>query len=163
MVSTQGKNIWKYVLRGISYVVWAALIGLLTLWYWFISNGNLLMAYTWNVIGISVALLIEKSRIGRIYKKLALCVSDAARVKLVKKDLTSVKTSLYLFYIFALISSQVLDLSVSIEVSENTEAYFQVVGHGLILLFAIDTFLNYLVADDQRVRRFQDDCKGNIE
>ena len=155
----------SYIYRGFSYLLWTILFGILTFWYWFISNGNMLMAYFWNVVGISFALLIEKRRINKIYKQLALCVNDEERAKLSKKDVTSVKTSLYLFYVLALIFSHVvaMDIWQSVEITRNVRAYSQVVGHGLILLFAIDTFMKHLVDDDKRVRKFQADCSCKNE
>jgi len=153
-------NVAKYVLRGFNYLIWTAAFGLLTVFYWYVSNGNLLTAYTLNVIGISAALIIEKQRVSRIYKQLKLCTDGKARAKLAKKDLTSLKTSLYLFYIFAMIASHVVSMALTIEVSEQLKSYFRVVEHGLIILFAIDTFLKQLLDDDKRIKMFQTECEG---
>ncbi|MCL2573162.1 MAG: hypothetical protein FWE34_01265 [Defluviitaleaceae bacterium] len=153
----------KYAKRALDYLIWAGFFGLLTVWYWFISNGNMLNAYFWNVVGISAGLFIDNRRIGNIYKKLKICENDEARAKLSKKDVASAKTSLYLFYIFALIFSQVLTMDTSIAVSENARSYFQVTGYGLILLFAIDNFLKYVMDDDKRVKKFQEECSSQSE
>ncbi|MCL1787475.1 MAG: hypothetical protein FWG38_05775 [Defluviitaleaceae bacterium] len=155
------KTFGKYAFRGFSYVIWAGFFGLLTLWYWYISNDEPLIAYGWNVVGISAGLMIEKRRVSSIYKKLAACPNSQARAKLSKKDVTSVKTSLYIFYIFALIAYQVLDIGLPMEVSDSVYVYFTVVGHGLILLFAIDTLLKLLVDDHKRVKKFINACTSN--
>jgi len=144
-----------YILRGFDYLVWAGLVGLLTYWYWFISNGVMLIAYMWNVIGISFGLIIDTIRVKRIYKKIEAVTDDKMRAKFAKKDVSSLKTSLYLFYIFALIFSQILAMGAPIDVSENMQGYFQSVSYGVVLLFALDTFLGYLVSDDERTRQFK--------
>jgi len=152
----------QYLLRGFNYFIWAVILGSLTFFYWFTTGGNMFMAYLLNILGISASLLIEKWRLGRIYRKLELCSTRDARIKMVKKDVTSLKTSLYLFYIFALICSHVLQMDIGIEVTESMRGYFQVTGHGLILLFAIDTFFKHLMDDDKRVRMFRSDCSDNL-
>jgi len=153
------KTAQMYIFRGLDYLIWAGLIGLLTYWYWFISNGIMLIAYGWNVIGISAALIIDKIRINRIYKKIEVATEVKSRSRLAKKNVTSLKTSLYLFYIFALIFSQILAMTAFIEVSENVQGYFQSVSYGVVLLFAIDNFFGYLISDDARVRKFKEKYK----
>ena len=147
-----------YVLRSIGYIIFAIFFGLLTYLYWFTSP-NMLTAYIWNVMGIAVVLVADKIRIKRIYKKMETCVDDKSRSKLMKKDVSSLKTSLYLFYIFALIFSQMLAMDAPIEVSENIRGYFQSVSHGVVLLFALDNFFGYLISDDMRIRKFKDKYK----
>jgi len=147
-----------YTLRSIGYIIFAIFFGLLTYLYWFTSP-NMLTAYIWNVMGIAVVLVADKIRIKRIYKKMETCVDDKSRSKLMKKDVSSLKTSLYLFYIFALISSQMLAMDAPIEVSENIRGYFQSVSHGVVLLFALDNFFGYLISDDVRIRKFKDKYK----
>jgi len=154
-----------YAIRITIYLIWTCFVGLITVWYWFISRGNILVAYGWNIAGISAAILIGEWSVKRVYKKLELCPTDEARKKMINKDVTSFKTSLYLFYIFALIFSHMLSMDIGgfFDVSDNVRAYFDVVGNGLILLFAIDTFLKYLVDDDKRVKRFKNECMKSVK
>ena len=154
------KTIRMYILRGVDYIVWAGFFGFVTYWYWFASP-NILSAYIWNVIGISIALIIDKIRVRRIYRKIEACADDKSRSKLAKKDVSALKTSLYLFYIFALIFSQLLALGAPIEVSENIRGYFQTTSYGVVLLFAMDNLLGYLISDDERIRKFKDKYKGS--
>jgi hypothetical protein len=147
------KTVGMYIYRGIDYLVWAGFFGLLTVWYWFAFD-TVLETYIWNVLGISLALIIDKIRLKRIYKKVE-SGDDKTQKKFGRKDVSSLKTSLYLFYIFALIASQILALDTAIEVSESVRNYFQSVEMGIILLFAIDTFFGYLIGDDERVRKFR--------
>ena len=121
----------------------------------------MIIAYMQNVLGISLALIIDKIRIKRIYKKIEACTDDKSRSKWLKKQVSTLRTSLYLFYIFALIFSQLLAMGASIEVSENIRGYFQSVSYGVVLLFAIDNFLIYLLSDDERIRKFKDKYKGS--
>ena len=158
MVSEITAMVRTYILRGIGYLIFAIFFGLLTYLYWFTSP-NILTAYIWNVTGIAFALVVDKIRIKRIYIKEERCVDDESRSKLMKKDVSSLKTSLYLFYIFALIFSQILAMDAPIEVSENIRGYFQSVSHGVVLLFALDNFFGYLISDDVRIKKFKDKYK----
>lgn len=158
---TRVKAVWMYTIRGLDYLVWAGFFGFLTYWYWFLSGGDMIIAYMQNVLGISLALIIDKIRIKRIYKKIEACTDDKSRSKWLKKQVSTLRTSLYLFYIFALIFSQLLAMGASIEVSENIRGYFQSVSYGVVLLFAIDNFLIYLLSDDERIRKFKDKYKGS--
>lgn len=149
------ENLKEYIHRGVGYLVWAVFIGLLTVWYWFISGGNMFMAYFWNVVGISAMLIIDKIRISRIYKKLETPCDEAATAKLAKKDVGSLKTSLYLFYLAALIMSQVSAMDIPITFSANMQGYLQSVGYGVVLLFAIDRFFGHLMKDNERIKKFK--------
>ena len=148
-----------YIVRGLDYLVWAGFFGLITYFYWFTSGGDMVVAYIANVTGISISLMADKIRIKRIYKKMEACTDDKLKSKLLKKQLSTLKTSLYLFYIFALIFSQLLAIGAPIEVSDNVRGYFQSVSYGVVLLFAIDNFFGYLIGDDERIRKFKDKYK----
>ena len=150
-----------YIFRSIGYIIFAIFFGSLTYLYWFIAS-NMFTAYTWNVVGISVVLVVDKIRINRIYKQVETCADDKSRLTLIKKDVSSLKTSLYLFYIFSLIFSQMLTMDAPIEVSENIRGYFQSVSYGVVLLFALDNFIGYLTSDDERIRKFKGKCKGKL-
>ena len=158
MVSDIIETVRIYIFRSIGYFIFAIFFGLLTYLYWFTSP-NMLTAYIWNVMGIAVVLVVDKMRIKRIYRKMETCTDNKSRSTLMKKDISSVKTSLYLFYIFALIFSQMLAMDAPIEVSENMRGYFQSVSHGVVLLFALDKFFGYLISDDIRIRKFKDKYK----
>ena len=66
-----------------------------------------------------------------------------------KYHTASMKSSLYLFYIFALVVSQVLIIHPYIEASESLRSYFTTVGFGLVLLVAVDKFLAQFMKDDK--------------
>jgi len=149
------KNVKEYIRRGADYLIWALFIGLLTVWYWFASRGNMFVAYFWNVAGISAMLIIDKVRVNRIYKKLETETDEMACAKLAKKDVGSLKTSLYLFYLAALIMSQVSAMGTFVTFSDNMQGYLQSVGYGVVLLFAIDRFIEHLMADHRRIKKFK--------
>ena len=77
--------------------------------------------------------------------------------------MTSLRISLYIFHIFALIFSQVLSLDAGIQVSDNVRSYFQTVEMGILVLFAIDNLIGYLISDDGRVRMFKKKYQEDIE
>ena len=160
MVSNIAKTAKIYIFRSISYLIFAIFFGLLTYLYWFAAP-NMFTAYTWNVAGISIVLIVDKMRIKQIYRKMEACTDGKSRSKLMKKDVSSLKTSLYLFYIFALIFSQMLAMDAPIEVSDNMRGYFQSVSHGIVLLFALDKFFGYLISDDVRIKKFRDRHRCN--
>jgi len=137
------KTLLMYVRRGLEYLVWAGFFAFITYSYWIMSGGNVFSAYMSHVIGISIALIADKIRLSRLHKK-----------KKGKKDYTSLRPSLYIFHILALVFSQMLTLGAPIEVSENISGYLQSVSYGIILLFAIDTLFVHLINDDKRVRKF---------
>ena len=72
-----------------------------------------------------------------------------------KHDLTSMKTSLYLFYIFALVFSHVLIINPYLEISESIRNYFVTVGYGIVLLIAVDKFLGQFLSDINRIKNYE--------
>jgi len=160
-MSNKAKSVRKYVSRSFDYIFWAGFFGLLTYWYWFAAGGDMVTVYILNITGISIALLIDKITIRRIYKKAEASSDKKALSKLMKKNMSSLRTSLYLFYIFVLIFSQLLEMGASIEVSENIKDYLDSVKYGVIVLFALDSFFGYLISDDERKRKFEDKYKDD--
>ena len=78
-----------------------------------------------------------------------------------KYHTASIKSSLYLFYIFALVSSQVLTVHPYIEASESVRNYFTTIGFGLVILIAVDKFLEQFMKDDKYSRANEDKEKQN--
>ena len=150
------KNYSRYVVTGLDYLLWAALFGVFTYIQWHYLGGHGLNAYVNSILNISIALIIDKIRRNLIYKSLkAPLPEDEKELKaMAKKDVGSLKTSLYLFYIFALVASHTLALDASINVSENIRSYFQTIEKGILVLFAIDNFLLNLVSDDKRSKKY---------
>ena len=159
-MSNRLKILKMYLFRSFDYILWAVIYGIITSWYWFISE-SIVSAYLWHIVGISISLIIDKIRVNRIYKKLENPPTDEkSRLKLAKKDLGSIKTSLYLFYIFALIFSQILSMEPNINVSQDIKGYFKSVEYAILVLFALDIFFSNIISDDKRIRKFKDEFKN---
>ena len=139
--------------RSLDYLLWAAYFGLLMYVYWFFSP-NMFIAHTWNIAGISVVLIIDKLRINGIYRKLETCTDSKILLKLRKKDVSSIKTSLYLFYILSLFVSQMVAMT-DVNLSDNLQGYLQSVSYGVVFLIALDKFFEYLSSDNKRIKKYR--------
>jgi len=149
----------KYVKR-IYYVIAG------TVFFWVMSyfviwqmtaEGDRMAAYIANLVMIAGMLIDDKIRLlyirrgwknpFRKWKWPAAWFDDFMDID----NPVSIKTSLYLFYIFALIVSHVLMLNPDLNVSESTRDYFTVIGYGLILLVAVDKFTGTLKKDNREI------------
>ena len=146
---------WKYIIRALDYLFWAAFFGLLTLWYWFIADGSMLVAYFWNMVGISAALIIDRIRMRRIDKKIEAAVESGTPLKVRETAMGSLKPSLYLLYALALAANQVYAMGSALEISESVQNYLTSVSYGLILLFALDMLIGSLASDEKRVQKLK--------
>lgn len=139
-------------------IITAVLYGLFSFHviYQQMAGERLLQSYILNVVFIVVGLLGDrflrnfvaklqkqgaKSRIGKFFRR-AVYVLDF--------ELMSLKSALYLYYIWALIFSKVLILDPDINVSYYFRAYFIFVEYGLALLVAFDKFIDQF---DKYVKR----------
>lgn len=132
----------------------------------FIANENMLVAYVANILCILGVTLHDnfrrsyaRSRRNPFKNKWLAFAFDYFLVE--KHDLTSMKSSLYLFYIFALVTSHVLMLNPEMDVSESTRNYFTNIGYGLILLVAADKFLGQFRRDDKFIQEFEQECESS--
>lgn len=146
------KVAWMSIRRCLDYLLWAAYFGLLMYVYWFLFP-NMFTAHIWNIVGISVVLIIDKRRINGIYRKLETCTDSEILFKLRKKDVSSIKTSLYLFYISSLFVSQMAVMT-DINLSDHLQGYLQSVSYGVIFLIALDKFFEYLSSDNKRIKKY---------
>jgi len=101
-------------------------------------------------------LIVDKLRRRAIYKRLEapLPEDEKERKILAKKDVGSVKTSLYLFYIFALVASHAVALDADIGIPESVRGYLQTVEKGILVLFAMDNFLFNFIGDIKRQKEY---------
>ena len=109
-------------------------------------------------------MIIDKIRRRSIYKRLEapLPEDEKERKILAKKDVGSVKTSLYLFYIFALVASHALALNTNISIPESVHGYLQTVEKGILVLFAMDNFLFNFIGDIKRQKEYSNKFRNNI-
>ena len=152
----------RYFLFGLDYLLWVAIFVVFT-YAQYIFGGSELNIYVSNIINISIFLIVDKIRRRSIYKRLEapLPEDEKERKTLAKKDVGSVKTSLYLFYIFALVASHTLALDASISVPESVRGYFQTVEKGILVLFAMDNFLLNFIVDIKRQKEYTNRFKNN--
>jgi len=158
------KTMRAYFIRGFLVAWGAVLFWGMTYWLiWNTTSRNMLIAYLSNGFAILAAIIHDKLRMGHIRKKKKNPFGGKVLsmlfdyVVLEKYNLTSIKSSLYLFYIFALVSSHILMVNPHIEVSESVRNYFTTVGYGLLLLVAIDKFTDRLVKDDKEIKAYEND------
>ena len=152
----------RYVLFGLDYLLWVVIFVVFTYAQYFFG-GSELNVYVNNIINISIFLTVDKIRRRSIYKRLEapLPEDEKERKILAKKDVGSVKTCLYLFYIFALVASHALELDASIGVSESVRGYFQTVEKGILVLFAMDNFLFNFIGDIKRQKEYTNKFRNN--
>jgi len=145
----------RYVLFGLDYLLWAVIFVVYT-YVLYIFGGSELNVYVNNILNISVFLIIDKIRRRSIYKRLEapLPEDEKERKILAKKDVGSVKTSLYLLYIFALVASHAVALDANIGIPESVRGYLQTVEKGILVLFAMDNFLFNFIGDIKRQKEY---------
>ena len=137
----------------------AVLYGLFSFFviYQQMARGVLLLSYFFNVGFIILGLLADKyvamylqslqdrpakSRLGAIGLRIIYTLDF---------NLISLKSSLYLYYIGALIFSKILALDPDIAVSYYIRAYFIFIEYGLALLVAFDKFMEQFEKAEKRI------------
>jgi len=158
------KTIRAYLIRSFCIAGGAVLFWLMTYSIiWNNTDGNMFIAYIANGIIIIAATAEDKLRFNYLRKKRKAPFKSKILsvlfdyVILQKHDLTSMKSSLYLFYVFALISSHMLIINPYLEVSESIRNYFSTVSYGLLLLVVADKFSDQLVKEDRRIKAYEND------
>lgn len=163
-MSKKAKTLQKYLVRIFWLIVGAVSFFLVTFFLiWERSDGNSFVAYVVNGMIILIATTEDKFRFYYLEKRKGKPISKQRILSalydytvLGKHDLSSIKSSLYLFYIFALVTSHILMLSPQLDVSESVRGYFTTVGYSLIILIAVDKFINQFVKDDKRIKAYEE-------
>jgi len=137
------------------------------IWH-YLARGDILLAYILNGVIILLITIKVKMKLNYLHNRTsAPCKNKRLSIFLdyfilEKQNLNSVKTSLYLLYIFVLVSSHILRINPYLfELSENTRNYFSTIGYGLILLIAVDKFVNQFMKDNKRIKTYKDIQKEN--
>jgi len=150
----------RYALAIINHIVVVVTFGIaLYFSVWRVSDGTI-NAYINNILAICAALIVDKMAINFIEKmEMGKVTIDnkfhLILYKILFANQTSIKTSLYLFYIFALVFSRMLTLDIALGVSDSIRGFFQSIAYSLILLVALDKFIENLVKDDKRIRKYK--------
>ena len=127
--------------------------------YALFEKGHVFEAYIFNLMTIVIWLLLDKfaCRLMALRKLLSrnMFTKVVRAVLLPKFGLVSVKSGLYLFYIYVLIQAQVLQLEPSLAISDSFNKYIVVMEYGIIMLVAVDMFLKQFVTDCGRIREME--------
>ncbi|MCL2574737.1 MAG: hypothetical protein FWE34_09335 [Defluviitaleaceae bacterium] len=126
-----------------------------TVIYQNLADGSILHAYLWNVVFIIILLIIDKL----LHAEL---LSDKFKVTkrnyfyaiwMYFENLISFKTTIYVFYIFILITSRVTTIDPTL-VSEDFRNFVLSIEYGLILVVAFDKLMEHLFKDIVRAKVF---------
>jgi len=154
MMPYSKKPVVSYLLYAFYAVIMAVSYGLFTYFGIFArgAEGFALRTYIWNLALITIVLLIDKLYLFKLKKSAE--KRKAANKKYRVLHFVSFKASLYLFYIFALISSRLmllLDVG-EMEAAYNFRNYLLSIEYGLILLVAADKFIDQFAKDKKQMR-----------
>jgi len=123
-----------------------------------VANTNLLYATIWNTALIIGLVVLEKGE-EYVYAKIK-PKNDSIKVGFVKRIVlayfggASFKTSLYLFYSVMLVCNALVTADPDFPFLRYMTDYFMSVYYGILILFAVDTFLSRLL-NDIRVNQWQ--------
>ena len=148
------KTAVSYVLYTLYAIIMAAIYGLITYFGVFArgTEGFALRTYIWNLVLITLVLLIDRLYLAKLKKKVA--KKETSRQKSKVLHFISFKASLYLFYMFALAASRLLLLLDFADAGMfyNFREYLLSIEYGLILLVAADKFIDQFIKDKKHMR-----------
>ena len=119
-----------------------------------LSGFSLLLAYLWNILLIVLILYMDeqtlKSMESEKFIQKVKKEKDPGKVVYhidkTMKNCGSFKTDLYMFYIFILVISQLIELDPSL-LGENLRYFIGANSYSILLLIAFDTFVNQFKKD----------------
>ena len=168
--------IGKHILSGLAACIMAAAYGYFTYpsIYALIEEGRILEANVTNLSYIVMLLLFDKMlyRFTNQFLALRKLLSKNLFTKMVramllpKIGLISIKSGLYVFYIFVLVQSKAMQVSPTLVFSSSFEQYIITMEYGLVMLLAADTLIKQLATDQGRIREIEiiessDNSKSN--
>jgi len=168
MMLSRVKHFSKYLL----YALFAtALYGFVT--YYFIykqfAEFSLLSAYIINMIVIILSLALDSIIHGALQsKKFEITKKNYRFARYLYMDsYISVRTTVYLFYIFVLVASQILSFSPT-PVNEDIGNFIITVEYGILFVIAFDTLIGAIFKDMERIKsvsakfeKFLSGCQGD--
>ena len=151
------KQISKYVF----YLIWSnAIYGLLVygVFTW-LSNYSLLFAYLGNlaliILGLSIdectLKMLQSKKLVKQVKKEKNSEQNYRFIQSIMESFISFKTALYLFYIFILLFSQILNFHPTI-VGENVRNFIRANDYSILFLLATDTLIANFSKDRTRMK-----------
>ncbi|MCL2365231.1 MAG: hypothetical protein FWC71_11285 [Defluviitaleaceae bacterium] len=134
----------SYLLYTFYAVVMAVIYGLITYFGIFArgAEGFALRTYIWNLVLITMVLLVDRLYLAKPKKKVK------------RLHFVSFKASLYLFYIFALVTSRLMLLldDGQMVAAYSFQNYLLSIEYGLILLVAADKFIDQFAKDKKQMK-----------
>ena len=119
-----------------------------------IANRVMMHSYLWNIVFIIIFLILDYIANETLLDDRFIITKKTYLFAMIIHSayLISFKTTLYLFYIFALVVSRVSILDPSI-FGEDFRNFILAIEYCLILLVVFDKFVEYLAKEDKKVRR----------
>ncbi|MCL2838591.1 MAG: hypothetical protein FWE04_05965 [Oscillospiraceae bacterium] len=149
----------NYFTYSVYAIIMAAIYGLITYFGIFArgTEGFALRMYIWNLGLIIIVLLIDKIYLTKLKKKAEKRKTENKRYKALY--FVSFKASLYLFYIFALTASRLMMLLDSgyALADYSFRSYLLSIEYGLILLVAVDKFIDQFVKDKKQMKEIAEE------
>jgi len=145
----------SYMLYAFYALLMAVIYGLITYYGIFVRGtaGFALRTYIWNLVLITVVLLVDRLYLAKLKKGAAKRKAKNKKTKVL--HFISFKASLYLFYMFALSASRLLlllDIG-EMEAEYSFRNYLLSIEYGLILLVAADKFIGQFIKDKAQLRQ----------
>jgi hypothetical protein len=157
------KRINKYLVIDI---LGAAIYGaILFFGFTLIAGFSLLLAYLWNFLLIILALVFDglANRVMQSDDSIRLLKdkygADKAYLMLTGGFL-SFKTLIYLFYLFILVASQIIDFNPTL-VSKNLVDFINANNYSILFLLAFDTVIKQFIKDKEKAKKLSDKFKEN--
>ena len=150
------KQIGKYAL----FVIWTNAIYGLMLYYVFIwlSGYSLIYAYFGNLLLIVFGLATDEYMQKKLQSDKFIMQlkqdnneKDYRTVRLIVDNFVSFKTSLYLFYIFILIASQIINIDPSL-MSDNIRNFISTNDYSILFLIALDMLIKQFSNDRKKMK-----------
>jgi hypothetical protein len=134
-----------------------------------IAGYSILLAYLWNFALIFCALLLDAYTLKMVYKDkvkrmeyVDLLIAKGYGAKKVYGMLTggflSFKTIIYLFYLFVLIISQIIDFNPTL-ITENIANFILANNYSILFLVAFDMLINQFKNDKERMDRISEELR----
>ncbi len=161
-------QISKFILYDLIFLVLYGII-LYFVFTW-LAGYSLLYAYLGNIALILLVLVVDEYMIKLFQSK------DIA-IRLMKEEnkektynsiqglldsLISFKTELYLFYVFILIFSQIIDFSPTL-VNENISSFILANSYSILLLIAFDRIIQNFSNDRKRMKKISENLKKSLD
>ena len=156
------RSLLAHAARGILYAAYACFLAIAygyttyPTMYALFEDGYVLEAYVFNLFTIIFWLLLEKltSRLMTLRKWLSknLFTKIIRAILVPKIGLVSIKSGLYLFYIYVLLQAKVLQLDPPPDITDSFTRYIMAMEYGIVMLVAADMFIKQFVIDRGRIR-----------